>query len=148
VSLNPLPQDDRPDDTLDAQMMAEIEAADGELLGLYGPDAWTSDRAHRLTQFKSAQAAERANAVEAAERANNLVGYLLAAFRRERDWSQEQLADWLGLDIEAYGRLATTVRPAVVTRHLEYDRGLVEQFAERFGAHPARLIQVFDESDP
>jgi hypothetical protein len=34
-----------------------------------------------------------------------------------------------------------------VTRECEYDRELMAAFAERFGAHPERLLEAFDRGD-
>jgi hypothetical protein len=129
-------------------MADDLAAFDAELLAREGPDALTSDRALRLAQFREQQAAVRRQSVEASEGDHNLAGYVLGAFRRQRLWSREQLADWLGISPEDYARLATLRRPLAVRGDLAYDREAITVLAESVGAHPERLYEAFDRGDP
>jgi hypothetical protein len=134
-------------DAFDLAMADDLAAFDAELLARDGADALTSDRALRLVEFQRQQAQERRRELAAAERDGDRVASALATFRSQRGWSIDALADWLGVDIEDYRRLAMQRRPSVATRECAYDRGLVAQFAERFGAHPERLLEAFDHGD-
>src|SRR5436190_23535546 len=62
-------------DDLDAESAAQLEIYDAELLALEGPDALTSDRARRLSEFKAAQAVERETAIRHAEQSSDKVGF-------------------------------------------------------------------------
>src|SRR4051794_13435816 len=102
-----MPDESAAADAFDAKVAAElIEAADAELLALEGPDALTSDRALRLSQFKQQQAVERAGRIWDAEGDSDRVGYVLATFRKQRRWSPWQLAAWLGISVYHVKRLS------------------------------------------
>jgi hypothetical protein len=134
-------------DDFDMATADDLDAFDKELLKREGPDALTSDRAYRMAQFKRHQAVERDAAVNRAERDPDRVGFVLMAFRRQRGWSREQLADWLGIATEDYGRLASERRPLCVRDNLTHDPVPITPLAERFGAHPERLIEAFEHGD-
>jgi hypothetical protein len=76
------------------------------------------------------------------------VGWVLTAFRSQRGWSVEALADWLGIAPEDYARLAILRRPAAVRGDLTYDREAIKAMADLVGAHPERLYEAFDRGDP
>jgi hypothetical protein len=135
-------------DAFDLAMADDLAAFDAELLAREGPDALTSDRALRLAHFREQQATERRQSVEAAECDHALAGYVLGAFRRQRGWSREQLADWLGISPDDYARLATLRRPLAVRGDLTYDREAVTVLADTVGAHSERLYEAFDRGDP
>src|SRR5215204_4794872 len=101
-------------DDFDAAMVDDLAAFDAELLAAEGPDALTSDRALRLAAFRQQQAVQHQRELAEAERDSDLVGYVLAVFRRQRGWSAEALADWLGISPDDYARLASETRPLYV----------------------------------
>jgi hypothetical protein len=120
--------DHRPDDQTAA------DAFDAELPAREGPDALTSERALRLSQFRATQAAERQAALRDAERDCDRVGYMLAAFHERRGWSREQLADWLGIVPDELVRLAVEIRPAAVNGvTLLYKPEPINELADRRG---------------
>jgi hypothetical protein len=136
-------------DDFDAETITELEAYDAELLALEGPDAWTSDRARRLLEFKVAQVVEREAALRHAEQDSDRVGYVLATFRTQRGWSREQLADWLGIEPDELVRLAAKVRPAAVSSiTMLFDPEPIDELADRHGTHRERLYEAFDRDDP
>jgi hypothetical protein len=103
-------------DDFDAAIGEDLAAFDAEMIEREGPDALTSDRALRLSTFKQQQAAERLAELQHAEQDDDLVGYVLATFRRQRDWTREQLADWLGIAVDDLTRMAVERRPLAVTQ--------------------------------
>jgi hypothetical protein len=140
-----------PEDQTDAFDLAlgdDLAAFDAELLARDGPDALTSDRALRLVEFRTTQAAVRLRAVDDAEQDDDLTGCVLVSFRMQHGWSRDQLADWLGISPDDYARLAIERRPLAVTSTLVYDRATITALAERVGAHPERLYEAFDRGDP
>ena len=129
----------------DPDMSAQLAAYDAELIAREGPDALTSDRALRLSQFKRQQAAEREAALWGAEGDAGHVGYVLAAFRQQSGWSRWQFAAWLGLSVFHFKRLSQEKRPAGDPEEV---RPILTLLAKRYSADAERLIQVFDEGDP
>ena len=125
------------------EMLAQLAAVDAETLERDGPDALTSARAFRLSQFKLAQAIEREAEIRHAEQDSDRIGFVLAAFRSQRGWSREQLADWLGITPDDFARLATEIRP----RAVQYVPEPINEVADRHGAHRERLYEVFVRGD-
>jgi hypothetical protein len=132
------------DEVLALELAEDLAAHDAALIAREGPDALTSDRAARLSQFRAVQAIERDAAIRQAERHPDRVGYVLATFRMQQDWSREQLADWLGVSADDFGRLAIEIRPrAVDGLTLLYDPEPINEVADRHGAHRERLYEAF-----
>jgi hypothetical protein len=138
-------------EAFDSAMADELDALDAEILARDGPDALTSDRAFRLSQYRATQALERQAALHQAERDSGRIGYVLAAFRAQRGWSAESLADWLGIAPDEYARLVAEQRPAYINYDgvgVSLDAAPLRALAERFGAHPERLVEAFERGDP
>ena len=133
----------------DPALAEDLDAFDANLIEKEGPDALTSDRAIRLAQFHVEQKAKRLAALEHAERDDDRVGYVLTTFRSQRGWSREQLADWLGVGLDDFGRLAITTRPRAVNGlTLLYDPEPINELADICGAHRERLYEAFEQGDP
>jgi hypothetical protein len=127
----------------------ELEAYDAELIATEGPDALTSERAARLSEFTRRQAAERTSALRAAEDDPSRVGSFLAAFRRRRGLTRDQLADWLGITAEDVDRLALLPLPPTENElTVLLDPEPINDLADRYDAHRERLYEVFNQGDP
>ena len=139
-----MPDESAAADAFDAEMAAVVEAADAELLALEGPDALTSDRALRLSQFRRQQAAEREAAAWGAESDSGRLGYVLATFREQRGWSRWQLAAWLGLSVYHFKRLNQETRPEGDPEEV---RVILARLARRYGVDADQLREAFGVGD-
>ena len=84
-----------------------------------------------LTALANARARVR---IDAAEHDTDTVGFTLGRYRTQAGLTEQELADWLGIDLPVLADLAEEVRPEkrqLLTGHPEIG---LDQLAELYGA--------------
>lgn len=85
--------------------------------------------------------------INAAARNPGTVGSILHQYRTQTSLTEQELADWLGVDLPILADLAEEIRPErrpVLTGHEEMG---LDQLAELYGADRQRLLEAFEHGD-
>jgi hypothetical protein len=95
-----------------------------------------------LTALADAKARVR---IDAAERDTNTVGFVLGQYRAHAGLTEQELTNWLGIDLATLAELAEEPQPMLIGPDgaILQEMGL-DQLAEVYGADRERLLEVFE----